>query len=81
MVNVSLKRACLVGHPIKHALLRLLKLSVTHCNDRYCQLPLVFLYSNLAIYCKLGPFADRESGHYLDRLAAPHMVGSQLGPR
>lgn len=30
MVNVSLKRACLVGHPIKHALLRLLKLSVTH---------------------------------------------------
>ena len=37
--------------------------------------------SNLAIYCKLGPFADRESGHYLDRLAAPHMVGSQLGPR
>lgn len=38
MVNVSLKGACLVGHPIKHALLRLLKLSVTHCNDRYCQL-------------------------------------------
>ncbi len=49
MVNVSLKRACLVGHPIKHALLRLLKLSITHCNDRYCQLQIVFLYQQRSL--------------------------------
>lgn len=49
MVNVSLKRACLVGYPIKHALLRLLKLSVTHRNDRYCQLQVVLLYQQRSL--------------------------------